>query len=1189
MTENNLPRWHSLVIGTDAQIDALKSAAPLTVVSAGAGTGKTQTLSQRFAWLLASDPSCAADEVLVLTFTKKAASEMLDRIKKTLVSWYESYPDELTHLKGQIERLDDAYISTIHAFAMKLIRESGLTLDIDPASAIVPAPKEDIWWRGLASALSSFSFGEILQSLPEEWRARAENLFRSSDFADAVNALTPEALAEAAHECAEKLYCAGQSAEDLWICDDSALEKSIESMEHVLRDIYELWAGIIFPALESSGTLTGAKGRNKSQERVYNFIEKWRMRRPRGRAELEKFCTGLLEEVMTPLPAGEVKKEIESLLGCALTQWREETYAALALLEPPSEAEKRINDVVRKICAAGWACWDEFRRRENLLSISDLIYYASEVVRSSPEYKRKFKHIMVDEFQDTDPLQNALIESLWDDGANGATLFVVGDQKQSIYRFRHADLELFKNYTARARHGTETAQYIALGQNFRTAEGLLEKFNELFGKMWSGAGSPVLYERLTAPDNDPALRKRDEAAVPYPRLETLRAYAPYTANKDERPGAGALRMRLYAGLGCKLAAMLEKKVPVWDKNAKTFRPARWSDFAVLVQTRAEYSDIERAFESAGLPYVLSTSKDYFGRGETGDLVNLISLLASEDDPLFLAGWLAAPFCGLTRVEADALMAKAADARAPHRPLPLAETVMLERPEILERIEAMRRRAMLAGVSDVLLDLLKTPRFLENYSGLRRLRVNANVIYLARIAAEYERSEGMSLSGCAEYLLSASRSGGAVEEPELFGDETDAVRVMTIHASKGLEFPVVALTLSDKAGVRLPSVFVSKKYGAAVKDYPEYLERAGTAARGGRTAAYRWERFEEEAAERAERERLWYVGFTRARDRLILCGIYREPKKRDDAKRDFLGSIIERGLCEECTDIKDDDADLPKFADYRAPSGGKPLGLKIVSPAKLGRISASAYSLLSWCPAAYRMIYRQGRSADWIVKGGGEGSSFGIMAHWLLARWDFRAENLERWLPEARNGGWRDVYWEKPAALRVEYASDAKRAELRLMLDRFAAKPECSSLAALAEDESGVLRRETRFRVPMNGTTLVGATDLFWHDADGFHLRDWKSAPEASAPSFYYEKQLEFYACALNRYAAAGGGPRLPIDSALIYLRAGTVGTVRRYGADDLSHIEEEIEKAAVRALSGSFGGIHERCAACPWRAKCMEK
>ena len=1190
MTQNEAPKWHSLIKGTDDQIAALKSRTRLTVVSAGAGTGKTQTLSQRFAWLLASDPDCGVDEILVLTFTKKAAAEMLDRIKKTLAEWHEAYPDELAHLGERLENIDDAYISTIHAFAMKLIRESGLALDIDPAAAIMPAPKEEIWWQDFAAALSSSSFGRIAASLPEKWSARAGLLFGSPDFIDALNALTPEAFADAARRCAEKLYCAGQSAEDLWNDGGRTLEESAASMKHILSDIYELWMGGVLPSLASCGALDGGKKASETQTRLADFYAKWTERSvdPDDEETLAEFCGCLFAEVLKPLPRGNIKKDIEAQISRPLKEWREETLETLALLEPPSEAEKRINGLLRRACAVGWACWDEFRRREGLLSISDLIYYASKVVSSSPEYRTKFKHIMVDEFQDTDPLQNGLIESLWGGGEGGATLFVVGDQKQSIYRFRHADLGLFRDYTARAMNDRESAKYVVLGQNFRTAKGLLEKFNDLFGKMWGSAESPVLYERLTAPENDEDSARRDEAVVPYPRFESLRAYAPYTDKNEERPDSAALRMRLYAGLGRKFAAMVESKAPVWDKDKKAFRPVRWRDIAVLVQTRAEYSDIERAFERLGLPYVLSTSKDYFGRGETGDLVNLVSLLASPENPLFLAGWLASPFSGVESAEAEALIEEALEKKERKGVLPLADVVSRARPDVTARLDEMRRRALLGGVSEVLLALLKTPQFLENYAGMRRLRVNANVVYLANIAAEYERSEGKSLRGCAEYLLTASSSGSAKEEPELFGDKVDAVRVMTVHASKGLEFPVVAMTLSDKKSVSLPSIIVSKKYGVAAKDWPEYLEGVGKAQGDGRTAAYRWEKYEENAAQREELERLWYVGFTRARDRLILCGIYKEPKKADSAKPNFLRLMIESGIFDECTDLTEDDKNLPKYAEYQAPPEGAKLELKVVSPAKLGRISASAYALLSWCPAAYRMIYRQGRDADWIIKGGGGGADFGVMAHWLLARWDFRAESLDLLLPRARGLEWRAVSWRMPAELRVQYRSDAKRAELRAMLERFAVTAECARLAALAGEE-GALQRETRFRVPLNGTVLIGATDLFWRDADGLHLRDWKSAPEETSPSFYYEKQLEFYACALNRCLAAHGGAGTPIDSALIYLRSDGTGGVRGYDAEDFAKIEEEIENAAIRAVSGDFGGAAERCARCPWRADCMEK
>ncbi len=1189
MTGNGLPEWHSLIEGTESQIAALKSGAKLTVVSAGAGTGKTQTLSQRFAWLLASDPACGVNEILVLTFTKKAAAEMLDRIKKTLERWYEKYPADLAHLKDRIEGLDDAYISTIHAFSMRLIRESGLALDIDPASVIMPEPKKAIWWNEFESALSSSSFEKIKSLLPEEWRERSGGLFAERDFTDTVNALTPKEIAKAACICAEKLYCAGQSAEELWNCDGSALEKDVASARSVRRELYKLWIGKIILELNSRRVLGGSCDINGAQWKFSCLYENWSRLDETDDDKLAAFCEELFSETLKPLPQGRVKTEIESLLGSPLAEWRDEYVKQLAMAEPPTPAEKRVNTLLCKICAVGWACWDNFRRQENLLTQSDLICYASKAVSSSPKYKTKFKHILVDEFQDTDPLQNALIESLRKEGK--ATLFIVGDQKQSIYRFRNADLSLFRDYTRRAMDDGE-AKYIPLGQNFRTAGALLEKFNAVFGNMWGKSGSPVMYESLAAPENNEAAARRDTAEVPYKRFEIIRACSSYADGKKKDD----LSLMLYSAVGREFCEMVKSEAPVWDKDKKDFRPVKWSDFAVLVRARTEYSGIERAFERLGLPCVLLTSKDYFGRGETGDLVNLVSLLDAPDDPMRLAGWLASPFSGTESGEADELIASALARKKRNEPLPLAEAVWEKRPDIMERLDGLRRRALLCGVSEALLSFLKEPRFLENFDGRRRLRVNANIAFLANIASEYERSEDKSLHGCADYLRIASSQENAQEEPDIFGDEVEAVRVMTVHAAKGLEFPVVALAVSEGKSRGLPSVIVSKKYGAAANNYPDFLKDkdAEEAPDDGHTAAYRWEMSSERAAEREESDRLLYVGCTRARDRLILCGTYKKPKeqknkKKNGAKQDFLGGIIESGICESYTELTEDGKEQRLYAAPAAAPSGAELELKAAGPARLARLSASAYTVISWCPAAYRMIYRQGLFSGWTVKGGGGGTNFGVMAHFLLSRWNFDKESVKAVLPAARGEEFNGMLLRLPAELRGEYASDEARARLRSMLERFAETEECSRLR-LAE-EKGTLRRETRFRVPLNGTTLVGTTDIFWNDEHGFHLRDWKSAPEESAPRFYYEKQLEFYACALNRCLAAKGKAKTPIDSALIYLDTGERGDMRAYdaGAGDFEKIEKEIENAAVRAVTGDFRGLSGRCPQCPWRGACPER
>ncbi|NLW60898.1 MAG: UvrD-helicase domain-containing protein, partial [Synergistaceae bacterium] len=173
--------------GLPEQLEAVTSLSPLTVVSAGAGTGKTQTLSQRFAWLLARDSDCRVDQILVLTFTEKAAREMHDRIKKTLVEWHTRSEKDLPHLSKSIQRIDDAYISTIHSFAMKIIRESGLVLNIDPGASIVSKPVEELWWKTFSEIIGTLSIRRVRMTVPEKWVERAENLFNEKYFKDFVN------------------------------------------------------------------------------------------------------------------------------------------------------------------------------------------------------------------------------------------------------------------------------------------------------------------------------------------------------------------------------------------------------------------------------------------------------------------------------------------------------------------------------------------------------------------------------------------------------------------------------------------------------------------------------------------------------------------------------------------------------------------------------------------------------------------------------------------------------------------------------------------------------------------------------------------------------------------------------------------------------------------------------------------
>ena len=1209
MNESN-QKFERLIKGTAAQVEALTSTEPLTVVSAGAGTGKTQTLAQRFAWLLAREPDCRVDEILVLTFTKKAAREMQERIKGMLEKWYEAEPAELAHLKERAASLEEGYISTIHSFAMKLIRESGLVLDIDPTSTIMPAPKEDLWWQEYAALLSEARIEKTAQYLSEDWKARIKSFeaeLKENELVNLINDFTPELIAEAAKSCSEKLYCAGITPEQLWEQDEATLLLSVASARQIYQQSFRLWLGSLLPQVAASVEF---EKKGVFRDKLDLFIKRWQ-----GTEETEENCRdfteALLAELFDKLPTGALRTRLTELLGYELSEWREKTREQVALARMPEASELRLNRQLCRLCAAGWASWDSFRRRERLLTLSDLIFYASLVLRSSSDYKQKFRHILIDEFQDTDPLQDALVSSLWvssdEETEKRNTLFIVGDEKQSIYRFRHADLTLFADYRKRCENNSAGTKYVALKENFRTASGLLEKFNEVFSEVWAGPEAAVKYEALIPPSESEFTEKRNSLEEP-PFLEAIEAVSEYVDTKAEpgrkRLNAAELRQMLYTELGRRFNKMVSSGMKIWDKKEADFRPVRWRDLAVLVPSRAEYPAIESVFEQLKLPYLLSTSKNYFARGETGDLINLASMLAWPENPSWLAGFLSSPFSGLKIAETEELLAIANSRMKKGETLPLLSVVREKCPELSERIESLRRTGLLKGVSAVILELLKKPTFLESYSGLRRRRVNANIIYLAQLAEEYEASEGISLAGCAAWLLAADSSQGAKEEPDALDDDADAIRIMTVHASKGLEFPITALVCSESSSKFTDKILVSKKYGVLASKLPASL--SGNEEKSTQGAL--WEKKEETEANSEERKRLWYVGFTRAQEKLILCSRKREPKPDSKSKGapSFISELISRGLPDSHTVLKELPTELSYNKIIKKAESGSELTLKTVSPAKLGRLSASAYAMHCWCPAAYRMVYRQGRTLNWTVKGGeGRGADFGSLLHWILARWDFTLQGLEFFLPYEKSPRFTLVRNQLPPELRASYESRAGRKEAALLLRQFAESDEGRQFAILASEKQekqekleqlqkagknsfyGSLRREMPFRVPVNGLILIGATDLYWEDEGGLHLRDWKSSREADAPSLYYENQLDFYAYAISRCRKEHGENWHNIDGSLLYLGTGEKEQkVKHYTEEELLLIEQKINYTAEAALKAERETAGSRCADCPWKLEC---
>lgn len=1168
------------------QAGAVTATEPLVVVGAGAGTGKTKTLAWRFLWVLLAFPETSVENILTLTFTEKAAREMRERIAKMLETSRElaearGLEETAARLDDARRRLDEAYVSTIHAFALRVIRESGLALPLDPGAGLVSPPREEAFWESFTAALDSLDPRELSRGLAEPWRSRAESFALSPETEVAVDAWGPENLAAFAREAVALHGSRGLEPDSLWNWgperDEPVRAALLSSRRLLWEDRLAFFRDEVFPEL---GDLSAA--RTKLASRLAEFRERW------GgyarKAEADETLLEFLEDLDATLKgaSGKLKDTLAALMGETPTAVRKalekELPLARSIVNGLSEAEKAARQTACRCAALAWARWQEAKTSGGTLTFDDLIRYAAAAIAANPAYGKRFHHILVDEVQDTDPLQDALIRALAKTG--GGRLFMVGDLKQSIYRFRHAEPSLFAGHIrmAASRSG---GRYVLLDKSYRMRQDLVRFVNDCFGPPWEeelGENLGVAYEPLAAPSDAPWWESRNALETPPVTLllETHRE----DPESEEREKKAAVRARLASRLVSKLASLHGKAA--WDKERCALRPLEWRDMAVLVPGRAHYPSLQEAFESAGIPAVFQKSQGFFSRGEVLDLVETLRALADPDDRLALAGWLCSPFSGLPKEEGLRL------ASIPERGNPpLKKRLEEEAPSVARRFSRLRSKALLAGPAAALESLLEDPDALKTAPPPDRPRMAANLARAAALAREFTDARGPSLAACATSLSGALRRALPAEEPDFMAEDEDVVRVMTVHAAKGLEFPVVAVAGLEGTGREtapggplVPSVHLA----AAATSLP------GEGAFPGE--AVLWHRALEKEALEEESERLFYVAATRAQDILLLCGICPldsetgEPEPKEGSWLSMLAAshpgLAQTALLEALEQDFAPAGIADRHASPETPPCGPELELPSASPA-LASVSATGYALHSFCPRAWRIQERQGLELAWEKPLSGEpgGPDLGSLAHRVLAEWDFSRESLDFLLPAELEGPTDRALLRLPPELRAPARRDSDRAALRGMLRNFLDSEEGQRLATA--HGRGILRREWPFRLPLgNGPALAGVLDALWEENGIVHIRDYKLAEGSPFTERLGASQLAFYGTAAARLF-----PGKRLDLALLFLRTGRALPVA-LGPSEAEQVELRSREMARTGVTGPFGPNPASCPACPWARGCAE-
>jgi ATP-dependent exoDNAse (exonuclease V) beta subunit len=808
------------------------------LVEAAAGTGKTTALVDRLVQLVVGGHATMA-QVAAITFTEAAAAELRDRLRHTLES-LAALPgsDEAARCAEALDGLDDAAVCTLHGFAQRILAahplEAGLppvieVLDEVAAAGALEAVAQSALdgllgarehtttvLRALAMGLRTSAIRDAAVEMHRHWDRLTDATIDTCEFPsiDVSRVLDPlrEAIAFAPR-CLD--------AGDLLLAHLEGLAGVADRMERVTDELD------LLAVLASAGTLTSTRGQKANWPDT-------------SKADV----LGRLEDA---------QEALDAILGAA----RRSVLGAV------------LGEVRRAVLSAA-----EERRSSGRLEFHDLLVLARDVLRRDPEVRRavagRFRILAVDEFQDTDPLQieiAALIASgasgtsgapagstLWEQVGDGR-LFVVGDPKQSIYRFRRADIALYHEVEA-ALAGARARLVV----NFRSEASVVAWVNHVFATLLGG-GTPGVQAAHAA------MAAHRPSAPDGPRVRCIGGEWGPGGVADVRTHEAREIARLVRD------ARDEGWEVVVDDEA---RPAHFGDMAILLPTRQSLPELERALASEGVPFRVEARSLIFATQEVRDLVNILQAVDDPGDAVAVVAALRTP--AFACADTDLLAFR----RAGGLWDPLADPPAVlgdDHPVVagLSRLAALHRRRHWESVSQLVEAVISGCGLQELAFAHPRPRDHwRRLHYLAEQARAFADEGGASLRSFLAWVADQTEAGASVNEVVVGEPDDDAVRILTVHGSKGLEFPIVFLMgLNGQRQFRAPPVLFAPDGRLEARLGPEgaRFETPGFAPAAGR----------ERSIDAAEQDRLLYVAATRARDHLVVS-LHHRPRGTSHARR-----------------------------------------------------------------------------------------------------------------------------------------------------------------------------------------------------------------------------------------------------------------------------------------------------------------
>ncbi len=1062
-------------------------------VEAGAGTGKTRLLIERLFNLVTCE-GVRLDEIVAITFTEKAAGEIKTRLREKLEENCLKSNSEmlLQRINYALEEIESAPIMTIHSFAARLLRERPVEAGIDPHFEILDQEDADV----------------LREKIWEKWFLRELGL-KSEPLSRAVK----YGFSEKHFRDLARLM---QDHQDLLTESTCAYPPDfpVQSFLEELKDYYEELASLASTCktAEDLGYLQFARLKRwmntvlplSEEELIYSILHHMPMVKAKGNKNNWKpseNCSrqkNICETIFT------MQKEILEVLKGRILK----------------DTILYLHNLIKEVAAE--------KDRSGVLEFNDLLLKARNLLKDNAEirnyFQKRFRFLLVDEFQDTDPLQAEIIfflaektprASRWNEvEITPGKLFIVGDPKQSIYRFRRADIEVYEE----AKECVEKqGKFLRIVQNFRTVPSIIEWVNFVFSRLivpQAGSRYQPRYEELHS------YRREEE----FPAVKLL-SFPPEVEkmSKDEKRSQEA----------CAVASFIKEAVgswEVWDEERGIKRLLDYGDIGILYPNTTGLEFYQQALQEKKLPYHQEGGRLFYQRREVQSFINLLRAIDNPYDSVALVAALQEYF-GVSPEDLFLLEESGGSINYLHHDfIPANFKAFKQIFTLLARLHGEKERLPLPEYLGKILRETGIQNFLMiQHRGEQAIY---NLEKIVEISRSLEHKDVFSLRQFIRWLM--ERDARRSEESEsIFSEkEMEAIQLSTIHRAKGLEFNLVLLVNLMAGGSGGKERFLADRLGGRfeLKGGPKGF------------ATYGFDELAEieKARLEAEKKRLFYVGATRARDYLIIPRIEKEKPEgflqylqeiegEDNISREISAIIDESTETEE---IKEDGKSIITSADIGAHAAGESRGRASISAKEAGSEDKRDQAFSS-----AELIARRARQEDKIRLAIEKSArplptiNAGELADKVFA--DMIKENApEKSLKPAGGGtGLGSAFHHimekinicEPASTGWEYHLQDAASYWGLTFEE---KEELSCLVKNTVNSSLIQRackskfyREVPFTVEVDGWILEGLVDILYEGPDGIVIVDYKTddvtGSELEKRFKAYRLQGLFYALALH--------------------------------------------------------------------------